>query len=209
MNQKSVLSYLIFLFSISSFAQTGFDAGILAGINASQVNGDGYSGFKKAGILVGLYTNVSISEKFNLQLEINYSEKGSRRNPKTSEGDTEFFLMRMNYINVPIMVQYEKDKFIYELGIYGGQLINDELENENGPFEIPPEFNQFKEQDYGALIGINFNFTDNLLMNWRFSTSVIPFRKFNSGESFQFDAGMMHHYLSFSFKYQFIGKNEG
>lgn len=199
--------FLLLSTAFSSFAQ-GFRAGVSAGVNASQVSGDGYSGFRKAGLLIGLYSNVDVSEKLNLQFEINYSEKGSRKNPKTDDGDTDFFLMRMNYIEIPILLRFKKKRFTYEAGAYFSQLVSDYLEDENGRFDIPPQLNQFKNNDYGLLIGLNFNFTDHLIMNWRFNNSIVPFREYDSGEQFQFDAGMFHHYISFTFRYEFLGSNE-
>ncbi len=183
-----------------------FQAGILAGVNASQVSGDGYGGFNKAGVLVGVYSNVDISEALDLQLEINYSQKGSRRNPRTDEGDTDFFLMRTNYIDIPVMVQTDHNNFTFEGGLYYGQLINTYFEDENGPFEIPPETNQLNNFDVGLLIGINFNFTDNLIMNWRYSNSAIHFREYDSEAEFWFDSGLYHNYLSFTFRYLFYGR---
>lgn len=203
-----LLKYIYFLLLVLMFNpcfSQNINIGASAGVNASQVSGDGYGGFNKAGLIVGLYSDFDISPTFNMQFEINYSQKGSRRNPNTSEGDTEFFLMRMDYIEVPVLLRVQKDRFTYEAGFYYGQLVNSYLEDENGPFEIPPQWNQFKENDFGGLIGINFNFTENIIMNWRFSNSVVPFRKYNSGESFRFDSGMFHHYLSFTLRYEFIG----
>jgi hypothetical protein len=192
--------------STSLFAQS-FNAGALIGANASQVGGDGYSGFNKAGLIVGAYTDIDISTTINLQLEINYSQKGSRHNPNTEEGDTDFFLMRLDYIEIPVMARYQNNKFTFEGGVYYGQLINEYLEDENGAFDIPPELNKFKSSDFGALIGVNFNFTENIIMNWRFNQSVMPIRRHDSGASWIFDRGMLHSYLSFTMRYEFIGGN--
>jgi len=196
------------LFVCKSVSAQNINIGALAGVNASQVSGDGYIGFKKAGILVGLYSNFNISEKLNFQFEINYSEKGSRRNPKTDEGDTDFFLLRMNYVEVPMMLRYQKKRFNYEAGLYYAQLVSDYLEDENGRFEIPEQLNQLKGSDVGFLLGLDFYFTETIIMNWRFSTSILPVREFDSGASFRFDSGLLHHYLSFSMRYEFIGKGD-
>ncbi len=193
------------MFGFSIHAQN-INVGALAGINASQVSGDGYKGFYKAGVLVGLYSNFEVSEKLRFQFEVNYSEKGSRRNPKTDEGDPDFFLLRMNYIEVPIMLKMRQKKFTYEAGVYFSQLVHDYLENEFGEFTIQPHLNQLKKNDLGALIGFNYNATENLIMNWRFSNSIIPFRKYDSGASFQFDSGLLHNYISFTLRYEFIGE---
>lgn len=203
----SLLLLFIVALHFNAFSQ-GFNAGILAGINASQVSGDGINGFNKAGILLGLYTNIDVSDAINLQFELNYSEKGSRKNPKPSKGDNDFFLLRTNYIEVPVMARFVKRSFTYEGGFYYGRLINDFLEDENGEFDIPPELNQFKKNDIGILLGLNYNFTEHIIMNWRISSSIITFREFDSGGSFRFNNGLFHHYLSFNFRYQIAGMNE-
>lgn len=202
---KRLQLFLVFTFLFFEANSQNINIGAIAGVNATQVTGDGYGGFNKAGILVGGYANFDLSEKVNLQFEINYSEKGSRRNPKTDEGDTDFFLFQMNYIEVPLMARLENNRFTYEVGVYYGQLINSYLEDENGPFEIPPETNQLKDRDLGGLVGINFNFTEHLIMNWRYSTSVLPVRNFDSGASFRFKSGLLHHSICFTLRYEFTG----
>lgn len=205
MKTKLSILLILSLFGLSSQSQN-INVGALLGINASQVSGDGYRGFYKAGVLVGFYSNFDVSEKFNFQFEVNYSEKGSRRNPITDQGDTDFFLLRMNYIEVPIMLRMHQKKFTYEVGTYFSQLVHDYIENENGEFRIQEEWNQLKNNDLGVLIGFNYNVTEALIMNWRFSNSIIPFRNYDSGASFQFDSGLMHNYISFTLRYEFIGE---
>lgn len=196
--------------SILSFSSTvngqSFNAGFTAGINASQISGDSYEGFNKAGLLIGIYTDVNVSQKVNLQAEINYSQKGSRRNPNTSLGDTDFFLLRLDYIEVPIMARIPYKKFKFDGGLYFGTLINEYIEDENGPIDLDDNLNQFKPFDFGFLFGIDFNFTEHLIMNWRYSNSIIPVRDFDSGGRFLFNSGMFHSYLSFSFRYEFYGQ---
>jgi hypothetical protein len=202
--QKTLLLLLFIGLSSLVYSQK-FRAGISAGVNGSQVHGDGYSGFRKAGILVGAFSNFDLSDKLNFQFEINYSEKGSRKNPKTDEGDTDFFLLRMNYVEIPVMLRMKKDRFTYEAGAYYGRLVHDYLEDENGPFTIPEQTNQLKNSDLGLLIGINFHFTESLIMNWRYSNSIVPVRKYDSGASFRLNSGLMHNYMSITFRYELKG----
>ncbi len=197
-----------FIFSASSAIAQDFHAGFIAGVNASQISGDGYGGFDKAGLLLGVYSEVSLSQDLKALLEINYSQKGSRRNPSTDQGITEFFLLRLDYVEIPLMLKYQKNKFEFEAGAYYSQLVNEYLEDENGEFEIPTSLNQFKSSDIGGLAGLNYNFTDHLIMNWRFSTSFLPVREYDSGSSFLFDNGMFHSYISISLRYEFYSPNE-
>ena len=202
---KRILLLIIISTNVFIGMSQNIKIGAIAGINASQVGGDGLSGFRKAGLVLGGFADLDVSEKINLQFEIIYSQKGSRKNPKTDEGDTEFFLLQMDYIEVPIMARYRNKKFTYDAGLYIGQLVNSHIEDENGPFSIPPQNNQLKDQDFGFLIGLNYNFTENLIMNWRFSNSLVNVREFDSGENFRFRGGLVHTYLTFTFRYEFIG----
>ena len=206
--KSRVLTLFLFccILSTSLLSQQSFNAGILAGINATQVSGDGYGGFNKAGLHVGLFSNIDVSPKVNLQMEINYSQKGSRRNPNTSEGDIDFFLLRLNYIEIPIVARTNYKKFIFEAGTYYGQLIKSSLEDENGPFDIPDGLNQFNGYDVGVIGGIYFQFTESLMMNFRFSNSIIPIREYDSGANFRFDSGMYHSVLSVNVRYVFYGE---
>ncbi|KAA3650750.1 MAG: PorT family protein [Bacteroidetes bacterium] len=201
-----LLFVLFALLSQKPYAQS-FNIGALAGINASQISGDNYSGFNKAGILLGMYSNTDVSEKINLQFEINYSQKGSRKNPDTENGDTEFFLLRLNYMEVPIMIRWKLNRLKLEAGVYYSRLISEHIEDEIGVFSIPENLNQFKNNDLGGLVGLNYHLSDHIIMNWRYSNSFIPVRDFDSGASFRFNSGMFHSYLSFNIRYEFIGKN--
>ena len=44
-------------------------------------------------------------------------QKGSRKNPNTAEGDTEFFLLRLDYIDIPVMARVRHNKFTFEGGV--------------------------------------------------------------------------------------------
>lgn len=215
------IHYIVFtlslVYSITGNSQA-IDAGIKAGIAASQISGDGYSGFNKAGIIFGGFAKINLRDKHHIQFEITYTQKGSRRNPKTSEGDNDFFLLRMDYIEVPILYQYDYRSFTFEAGPYVSTLVNSYLENELGPYPLPTKWNQFKNFDIGLTAGIAFNFNEHLIMSWRFSNSIIPVRDFESQERInnlqlgagglnRFNAGMFHSYISFSMHYKFGSKN--
>lgn len=211
------IHYIVFtlslVYSITVNSQA-IDAGIKAGVAASQISGDGYSGFNKAGIIFGGFAKINLRDKHHIQFEITYTQKGSRRNPKTSEGDTDFFLLRMDYIEVPILYQYDYRSFTFEAGPYVSTLVNSYLEDENGPFSIPASLNQFKNFDVGVTAGVAFNLNEHIIMSWRFSNSVTPVRYFESksrinnlalgaGGLNRFNAGMFHSYISFTLNYKF------
>ncbi len=211
------IHYIIFTLSLA-YAITAnsqaIDAGIKAGVAASQISGDGYSGFNKAGVIFGGFAKINLRDQHHIQFEITYTQKGSRKNPKTSEGDTDFFLLRMDYIEVPILYQYDYKSFTFEVGPYVSTLVNSYLEDENGPFSIPSSLSQFKNFDVGVTAGAAFNLNEHIIMSWRFSNSLTPVRYFESigtinnlalgaGGLNRFNAGMFHSYISFTLHYKF------
>ncbi len=218
MSKKIILLSLLSCFILSYAKSQTFEAGIKAGIAASQISGDGYAGFNKAGIVAGLFSRIEFSDKHHIQFELTYTQKGSRRNPKTSEGDTEFFLLRLNYIEIPILYQFDYKNFTFETGPYVSTLVGTYLEDENGPFKLPSVVNQFKNMDFGLSAGIAFNFSESVVISWRYSNSIVPVRDFNSRENIKtlgigegafnrFNSGMFHSYMSFTLQFKFGEKN--
>ena len=104
---KIFILILCSLITISSYSQS-FNGGVILGLSTSQVGGDDLSGFNKAGILTGLYTNKSITYKLNLQLELIYIQKGSH-NPNMGTADHNDYQkldISLSYIEVPFLLQY-------------------------------------------------------------------------------------------------------
>lgn len=214
---KFTLVILIVSFNLSLYSQA-IDAGLKLGVSASQVSGDSYGGFNKAGLIFGGFAKINLKDKHHVQFEITYTQKGSRRNPKTSEGDNDFFLLRLDYIEIPLLYQYDYKIFTFEGGPYISTLINQYIEDEFGVTTLPDNYNEFSAFDIGVTAGLSFNFTEHLIMSWRYSNSVIPVRKFESeailnnlavgaGGIDSFNAGMFHSYISFSLNYKFGSKN--
>ena len=197
---------LVLLVSIETKAQT-FKPGVLVGLVTSQVGGDGYSGFNKLGLTFGGYVRYQLSDNWSTQFEIAYVQKGSRNNFSISESDpnqaSQYFLMRLNYIEIPLMFKFSHRNFIYEIGAYYGQLVGfyyeyrDDFGGASGPFESADELNSeieriaaqsgnsdpayLKDYDVGLIIGFGYKINDNLLGSLRYSNSILPIRPNDSG----------------------------
>ena len=118
---KQYCSIFLVLFCISSFSQN-FNGGLISGIATSQVSGDNLGGYNKAGFLFGIYTQYPLSEISNLQLEINYIEKGSN-NPKMIEN------------NIPdISLSYIS--FMKKLSLNFSEFTNEDLKYQNDVLRI-------------------------------------------------------------------------
>jgi len=83
---RRILTIFILFLAVNGFSQT-FKSGLLFGVSAAQVEGDGYGGYNKAGVILGGFTNTEFSKKISLQFEIAYIGKGARKVPKPDKGD--------------------------------------------------------------------------------------------------------------------------
>src|SRR5436853_3326713 len=96
---------LVFSYSIATHAQN-FHAGAFGGISTSQVSGDNLGGFDKAGLYAGSFVNMPAGEKWLLQMEITYIQKGSRPSKSDEEAGFPGVFPTLNYAEVPLILIY-------------------------------------------------------------------------------------------------------
>jgi len=173
-----ILLFILCFTWISCSAQV-FKPGIILGISGSQIEGDGFGGYDKIGLIAGGFVNTDISKKLSAQFEIYFINKGAFNAAHPDKGDFESFKVNLKYIEIPLLLMYKQKQFKFEAGLYLGKLIGTpKLSNENGEIFI----NQypFKSFDFGGLIGISYSLNDHFIFNLRSKNSLIPIRDFPS-----------------------------
>ena len=191
---------LIFLFFSEVQAQQRFKAGLKAGISTSQVAGDTYSGFNKAGLDGGAYVTGKLNEKWTAQFEIIYIQKGSRHNYNPDKGDLTFYFLQLDYIEVPILFQFHQKKFIFELGPGFSYLLKEQEYNETQDLT---GYRPFNKNEINLNIGISYALYKNWGINWRYSNSVSSIRGFASGAKVWYNPGERNNVLAFTLTYTF------
>ena len=197
MKKKLLLCLFLTFLSLLSFSQN-FKGGVIAGIATSQVSGDALGGLHKAGLYLGVFTQLPISPISNIKMEMNYIQKGSN-NPKISENLVPD--ISTSYIEVPISVNYYQNEIMcFEIGLQTAFLLNFSDNDLYGP--IPNDQSiPFNKVDLGAFIGMNYHLTDNILLNSRISNSILPIRPHASGAIYQLNRGQYNSVLSFTIHY--------
>lgn len=198
--KKTVLISVLIAFSFASIAQSRFRAGLKAGISTSQVEGDTYGGFDKFGFDGGLTLNAGLNEKWKAQFEILFVQKGSKHIGDANKGDLSFYLMQLNYVEVPLLIQYQEKKFTFEAGPGFAYLINAKEYTEYGEVYNPIPF---YSTEISASLGIHYEIYKNIGMTWRFTNSILPIRRYASGASFWFNPGQRNNVLAFTLTYTF------
>lgn len=195
----SIVSVVLFItcVSINKVSAQRFRGGMLAGLSTSQISGDNLGGFHQFGGMLGGLAALDFTENFAFQVELMFIQKGSST---TSKDSLRQYNLRLNYLEMPLMFTYKVKKLYVEGGPYVGFLLSSSEEDAYG--EIPNQ-DPFKRLDAGLNLGFSFPLSDNLLLNARFSNSLIDVRPFYSRASYYFVSGQQNSVLAFSLRYYF------
>lgn len=220
MNSLRIFFYFLLLitnslFPVFSFSQNPFKAGIIAGIAATQVDGDGYSGFDKAGIAAGGFVSNNFgSENWMGQMELLYVEKGSRRPPNPEKG-INYYKISLSYVEIPLLARYKRKRLVYEGGLSFGRLVRHREEDTSGEL-TPLEYYPFKKYEVALNIGLNYRVNDRLSIEARSVRSVLPVRGYAVFTQFGFFGltssgifgGSYNTVLAYTLRYHFGNNTE-
>ncbi|MDQ3049226.1 MAG: PorT family protein [Bacteroidota bacterium] len=199
--KKLFILTVIFLICINTIdAQKRFLAGIKGGLSTSQVAGDTYTGFDKVGLIGGGFVRAKLNEKWTTQFEIIYIQKGSKHNSNPEVGDFDFYLLRLNYIEVPVLFQYHQKKFTFEAGPGFGYLQKVEEFDE---FGVYISRQPFINTEISFNFGISYNLFNNFDVTWRYTNSLNALRRHVSGARRWYNPGQQNNVLSFTLSYHF------
>ncbi len=200
---KRLLIALFFLFEFADCYSQRFNAGIVAGFTATQVSGDQLAGFDKPGFQLGALVSAEMSQKFDLSFQILYTQKGSKRKSRVDQGDFRYYQLRLNYIEVPLMVIYKSSKrFHFESGVSYGRLVSSKEEDETGDIGNIPDRKKFNNYELGFLIGMNYMLFENFYLNLQATNSILPVREYEPG-TYKIHRDQYNSGLLFTFKYIF------
>lgn len=205
---KSLVNYLLIglgclllLLFPQALKGQSFNGGFLGGISASQISGDNLSGFNKAGIYAGLFVNRYINPRFGFQMELDFIQKGSRKNPDPEKDDFESYILRLNYIEIPLLFKYEQSRtFSFEAGLAFGVLLSSFEEANEGMATVPSK--EFEDMEFSILGGFYYQFVKGSKFSLRYSNSLMPVRDHASGQTYRLNKGQYNSVLMFSYHRQ-------
>jgi hypothetical protein len=100
-----------------------FSAGLVAGLNASQIDGDLLAGFDRLGLTGGIKATMGLSKRIDLNLEFLYSERGSQPDLFNPQYDPDIEIA-LRYAELPVYISIgdwwqEEDEY-YKVTAYAG-----------------------------------------------------------------------------------------
>ncbi|MDB5264044.1 MAG: hypothetical protein JWQ14_3327 [Adhaeribacter sp.] len=180
--------------------------GIKGGFNYTNVSGNTgtYLDFDKAykpGFNAGIFTNIGLFPMLAIQPEINYSTKGFRIEDERSSGGTNTqtdIKNRINYLDVPVLVQVKTGTIYFEAGPQVGFLLNQKTEQRRTitqtgliseqttkePVIRDKSTSSYRTTDLGYAVGIGFQApVSPVSLNFRYANSVPSYLKDSSTDA--------------------------
>ena len=202
MKTRLFATAILIILSCTTYAQA-FKGGVLAGLNASRIDGDGHELYGKLGLNIGGFVAREILPgMLDWQMELKYTSRGKYQGPTIYFSGIE--VITLTYVELPLSLQLHfNDRLGFELGFSPDVLLREFYADENGP--ISPDYaNDLRRFGITALAGINYQLLDALSVGLRFNYSAIPFYKFDAYAVRYRDSGWFHDVLSLNLKYYFI-----
>lgn len=177
MKQLLLLTF-IFLFGANLSAQEFF-GGLILGGDMSQVGGDARGGFNKLGIVGGGFAGLRLSQDFDVQMELKYIQKGSYSTDVENRPVYDPFLIKLDYIDLPIVFAYNLNKvninginmkwLKFELGLSFDFLVNYKQEIQG---VVVKESNPWNKVDLNTVVGVRVCVKDNFEIGLRAVNSM-------------------------------------
>jgi len=209
LNMRKILLLFIIAIPLIGMAQR-FNGGLIAGGLVSQVDGDTYEGYHKFGFLGGAYVSLQISPRSSFQMEMEYIQKGARRNADSANPAGHTYLLRLHYLEIPVLYQFSISKrFMVEAGPAADVLLG-YSEEQDGIADPPTE--PFRTVTLSGIVGVTANITSHLKANFRFNYSLLSLRNTSapypaSYRKILFEYGQYNNVLSLSLLWDFKPKD--
>ena len=203
---KKIVLFILICMPFAGLTQR-FNGGILAGGLVSQVDGDTWSGYHKFSFYGGALVSLQVSQRSSFQMEMEYIQKGSRQNGDTATNTGMTYLLRLHYLEIPVLYQFAFHKrFSAEIGPAADVLLGStELVNNMEPISTVP----LRPVTLSGIIGINGYITTHLRLNFRLNYSVLSIRNgvANGYRRIVFEVGQYNNVISFGLIWDFYPKD--
>ena len=172
---KVIILTIFFLGTLTSAkCQQFFKGSIVAGINASQIDGDNLAGYDKFGFTAGAKVEFPLNSVLDFGLEFLISQRGSRSQIFPGQF-IDIQQIHLNYAELPIIIKWsdwwvEEHEF-YRFNIHGGISLG-RLISAKTNFSPSAISGNFVNNDISLLLGSGFSYSKNWTFSIRFTRSL-------------------------------------
>lgn len=194
---------ILIIIGFSKFIQAQhFDAGFVAGLATTQVDGDGHGGYDKAGPIAGVWVGRRITHRFYSRFELRYIQKGSYAKNVQDEVSSGYYRMRLNYIELPLILGYRfNNGFNALVGLSGGYLAKAKEMNQLGSFP-DADIQKFHKVELAWRFGFEYNQSEHWAFNIMFCYSAFPIRPHRGNVTYRWDRGQYNRVIEIVARYK-------
>jgi hypothetical protein len=197
--RKFLNTIILLFFFITAYSQD-FQGGVLLGISGSQIDGDTYAGYNKAGLVAGAFVRRDFTKHWAWQMELKYIGKGaSAKNSKNTQFDP--YKVNLHYVELPVLFQYKfNDKILAEFGPAYAYLFHssNDLDGYGNIAPDPP----FNKSDLSGIAGFTYNFGLKWAINLKYSYSLIPIRGTENLNEYLYNGSQYNHQICIVLNYK-------
>ncbi len=162
--------------TIGSNQDTRFRLTLLAGFNASQIDGDELAGFNKVGVNVGGQVNILLDRndwvgRFQPSIGIGFTQLGSTPGGQ-DESINRFQRFRLAYAQIPVMIHYIDQRWVFSTGFAYGRLVNTNFIDSNGLDVTDEVSDNYRDDDVNFIGGMTYYITRNIGINIHWEHSI-------------------------------------
>lgn len=207
---RRALLVIPFLALTVTLSAQRFTGGLVAGLNASQVDGDLLAGFDKLGLTGGLRANMEFESPFSFTMEFLYSERGSQGDIFNPTYDPNIEI-NLKYAEIPFYVSlgdwWQEEGEYYKMSAHAGLSYGRLISASTFDYYHSAEENYdklvpyFSENDLSWLVGATWRWSPRWGVTFRYTRGIIPLL---DPEKHNLQAErMLSYFLTFRFEYQF------
>lgn len=162
-----------------------FNAGLIIGLNISQLDGDYFVGYDKAGLTGGIKGIVGLTPRLDFNMELLYSQKGSKifSGNKLGTSPIKDRIVDLHYVDVPLLLKWRlrdtENSWHIEAGIVYSRLldtkITEKLSNPAVDFSYKTILNDFESADLAGTAGFGYSWKGGLSFHGRFIFGLTRF----------------------------------
>ncbi len=161
---KKVILSLALIAGISATANAQATIGLKAGASLTDITGSDISGTAyKFGFNGGLVANLKFSDVLSVQPEVLFSMKGTQAKESSKNK------INLNYIDVPVMLQYNADGLFFEAGPQIGFLATAKSTNGSNDVDVK---DSFKSVDFGYAVGLGYKLETGPMVGLRYNGGI-------------------------------------
>ncbi len=189
---KKVILSLGLLAGVATAAQAQeVRFGLKGGVNYSTLATKNDEGAEsKIGLLGGAFANLGLSDLISVQPEVLYSQKGAQLK------DMSDVKIKLNYIDVPVLVKVNAGGLFFEGGPQVGFLASAKVTNGSQSEDLKENL---KSVDFGYAVGLGYQAESGPMIGLRYNGGITDINKNNSNNDDKTRNSAFQLYVGFAF----------